>query len=314
MKISLIVPMLNEEEGILDVLQGIDDQGIKPSEIIFVDAGSNDNTIKRIQNWNLAHPDILAKIFVSQDSLPGASRNLGVKEAQYDLIAFLDAGLKPKKDWLELLHAEISTGANGAWGSCYCKGNGFIGILSAAYSMGHGSHLSYVLPASMFRKNVFNQIGYMREDLRAGEDTLWRNSYFAFYGKPKCIDKAEVLYTHFPTTLVKTYMKWFLYSEHMIKAGVGYKQFYFYMTLFSSILILLLLNSLAGLILICVYFLLRGLIDPWRRSMLKPWWGINIHLCLIGPMFVLGLDFAKLLGFLRGIFVVHFFKTSPNVP
>lgn len=302
MKVSLVVPFLNEEDGILDVLDGVEAQTLRPDEIVLVDAGSTDGTSKVIQRWTAERPHLRLKVLHRPGALPGAGRNYGVRQAQYDWVAFLDAGIRPSPQWLEKLADEAGRGHPGAWGSCVCLGSGVSGILTAAYSLGQGSVVQYVLPASLFNKSVFTRIGFFREDLRAGEDTLWRNAYFRAYGQPDCILEAQVSYTRFPSSIRAAFQKWSLYALHMSLAGVGQRQAIVYIVCSVAMLATLVTLPLLSLGIMLTYLIFRGVWDPQRRSVQRPWWGQDWRLFFVGPFFVLGLDVAKAIGFLRGSF------------
>lgn len=84
--VSCIVPVFNGERFVVEALESILEQTYKPVEVIVVDDGSTDAT-----------PLILAEYegrvrYVRQSRLgPGAARNRGIKSAQGDFLAFLDA-------------------------------------------------------------------------------------------------------------------------------------------------------------------------------------------------------------------------------
>lgn len=312
MKISLVVPFLNEEDGILDVLDGVEAQTVRPDEIVLVDAGSTDTTVAIIQRWATQRPNMRITVLSKPGALPGAGRNHGVRHTQHEWVAFLDAGIRPSPQWLEKLIDEVKRGRPGAWGTCRCVAHGTSGTLTVAYSLGQGSLAHYVLPASLFHKKVFQRIGFFREDLRAGEDTLWRNAYFKTYGQPSCVIDAEVSYTRFPPSIRSAYWKWALYARHMNLAGVGQRQAIAYLGYFTMLLVGLLVCPLVSGVLLIVYVLLRGVWDPQRRSAQKPWWGRDRRLFFLGPIFVFGLDAAKAIGFLQGFF--PFRKTADIIP
>ena len=86
MKISAIIPAYNSQDFILDAIHSIQNQTHPVDEIIVIDDGSTDSTQQIIQSQT---SDIK---YISQENQgPSAARNTGIKVAQGDWIAFLDA-------------------------------------------------------------------------------------------------------------------------------------------------------------------------------------------------------------------------------
>ena len=124
-KISIIIPVLNEELMIAQLLNHLKDAGnyLNISEIIVVDGNSIDNTTKIIENirsvaprpikkdniWNYdnAMPDL--KLV---DSPKGRARqmNLGAKYAKGDILYFLHADAFPPKKFDQLIINEVKKG------------------------------------------------------------------------------------------------------------------------------------------------------------------------------------------------------------
>lgn len=311
--VTLVVPFLNEAKAIEDVLNGVLGQETCPQELLFIDAGSTDETVAIIQRWQVRHPEFDLRVLSSPGALPGAARNLGVQHAKYEWIAFLDAGIRPSSKWLKSLMAEAMKGVPGVWGCCLYEGQGNVGVLTGAYSLGQMSTVEYFLASSLFHKDVFQKIGFFREDLRAAEDLLWRAAYFTHYRKPTPVPDAMVFYRRFPESVWAVYKKWMVYADHTAFAGANIKQQIAYGVLFGGLIVTIVWQwwTVVGVLAI-VYGLGRGMLDPIRRSRASPWWGDAWWLAVLGPFFVLGLDVAKGVGFLKGN--LRRSKISPTAP
>ncbi|MBS3171013.1 glycosyltransferase [Candidatus Woesearchaeota archaeon] len=101
--LSIIVPTLNEEKHIPNLLNCLKNQTYKNFEIIVVDAHSNDKTkevVKKFKNLKI-------KIINSEKRNVAYQRNIGVKYANNERILFLDADTKIPKDFLENALKEI---------------------------------------------------------------------------------------------------------------------------------------------------------------------------------------------------------------
>ena len=86
-KVSVIIPVYNAEKYIAATVQSVLSQTYRNFEIIIVDDGTPDNSVKICQQFN----DSRIKIVHQKNrGLPGA-RNTGIRHAQGDYLAFLDA-------------------------------------------------------------------------------------------------------------------------------------------------------------------------------------------------------------------------------
>lgn len=104
--ISIIIPTYNEERDIENCMDSLKSQSYKPLEIIVVDDGSKDKTIK-----------ILKKIkgvrLVKQDHLgPGAARNKGSKFAKGKILVFVDADMTFDREFISKLTKPILEGTD----------------------------------------------------------------------------------------------------------------------------------------------------------------------------------------------------------
>jgi len=97
-KISVIVPTLNEEKNLPNLLNSLENQTLKNYEVVLVDGGSSDKTIALAE----AHR---SNIVVEKGLAEYPSRNRGAKIANGDILLFTCADVRFPKDLL----AEIST-------------------------------------------------------------------------------------------------------------------------------------------------------------------------------------------------------------
>lgn len=98
--ITLIATVLNEGDNIHHVMNSIKAQTRQPDEIVIVDGGSTDNTVSIMQSYTDQLP---LRIFVEPDSNISQGRNRALKEAQGDIIAVTDAGVRLTHTWLETI-------------------------------------------------------------------------------------------------------------------------------------------------------------------------------------------------------------------
>jgi glycosyltransferase involved in cell wall biosynthesis len=80
MKISVVTTVLNEEKNIVQFLDSIVNQTKKPDEIIVVDGGSKDSTIKILKKYQKKNR--LVKVYELPNSKISEGRNFGVKNSK----------------------------------------------------------------------------------------------------------------------------------------------------------------------------------------------------------------------------------------
>ena len=88
---SIIIPTYNSEFYIRDTIQSVVNQTYNNYEIIISDDGSHDNTIELVNDILNQYSWIKVKILTGKHQGPGAARNKGIMNANYDWISFLDS-------------------------------------------------------------------------------------------------------------------------------------------------------------------------------------------------------------------------------
>lgn len=88
-KISIIIPVYNSEEFLAECLDSILSQSYQEFEIILINDGSKDNSLKICEKYS-ANDDRI-KLFNTENSGVSAARNLGLKNAEGQLILFFDS-------------------------------------------------------------------------------------------------------------------------------------------------------------------------------------------------------------------------------
>jgi hypothetical protein len=301
--VTLVIPILNEAESLPELLQALKAQRHRPDEIIFSDAGSTDGspalieTWWRREGWKGGHCSILAR----PGAMPGAGRNAGVRAARNEWIAFIDGGITPASDWLEQLcrHAQASQ-ASAVFGVCHFSAQAPFAKAVCALSYGHGA-VHPVIPASLFARRIFAEVGEFPAHLRAGEDLVWMAALQARYGAHEVCPAAQVSYTHFPTGWRQALRKWRVSELHCVLAGVRTGQHAVYLFGLPVLYALAAAGGSVGAAVFVVYLLLRGVIDPTRRSLDRPWWGRQPGAACVALPLVAALDIVKWLGIVQGM-------------
>ena len=82
---SVIIPTFNRVALLVHTLESVRRQAAIDYEVIVVDDGSTDDTLEVLRSF----PEV--KVLTQQNRGPGAARNLGVREACGEYLAFLDS-------------------------------------------------------------------------------------------------------------------------------------------------------------------------------------------------------------------------------
>ncbi|MCH5228899.1 MAG: glycosyltransferase [Muribaculaceae bacterium] len=113
--VSVIVPVLNREHTILRCLESILNQSRIPEEIIIVDNGSSDLTVKKVKDWTarIVNRDLKVKLLIEPVEGACAARQRGLEEAKSDYVIFFDSddAMRPEliKKALSVINKESKT-------------------------------------------------------------------------------------------------------------------------------------------------------------------------------------------------------------
>lgn len=102
MKISLIIPVFNEEKYIANCLNCIMNQKVMPDEIIVINNNCTDNTVSIVKKYPLVR--------IVNETKQGmiAARNAGFEAAQYDIIARCDSDTRPPALWIKRIKNDFA--------------------------------------------------------------------------------------------------------------------------------------------------------------------------------------------------------------
>lgn len=120
MKISVVIPAFNREKYIVKCLDSIVNQSYKPYEIVVIDDASTDNTVALVEEYSNT---IIKIIKCKKNGGAQKARNIGIKEATGEWIAFMDSDdewlpdkLEKQKKMIEILGYNVCAG-----GAFVCK-------------------------------------------------------------------------------------------------------------------------------------------------------------------------------------------------
>ncbi len=225
MKISVIVPVRNEEESIRALLDGLIGQTRRPDEIVITDGGSTDMTVKIIEEYIERGAPI--HLIREAMALPGRGRNLAAERASSPWLAFADGGIRPAGTWLAALAEQIEQDqtADIVYGSWEPVTDSFFKECAAIAYLppptefdGHLMRADFIASA-MMRRSVWQAVGGFPEHLRSAEDILFMAKVKEANFRTAYAPQALVCWDIQPT-LWRTFKRFASYSRHNLRAGL----------------------------------------------------------------------------------------------
>ncbi len=207
--ISVIVPSYNSENTIKICIDSLISQTYNGDyEVVLVDS-SVDRTPQIV---SMSYPDITL-IRLEKKTDPGTARNIGIKIAKGDLIAFIDSDCVAEEDWLE----KIFTAHNSSYcviGGSVSNGNNKDSLIAWA---GYISEFRDFIPEQSkqevdhiptcnisYKKGIFQKYGLFQGKYYPQEDLVFNNKLLL--KKEKILFDPEIKVSHYHRTKLKDYL------------------------------------------------------------------------------------------------------------
>lgn len=108
--VSVIIPVHNTEEFLDRTLSSVTGQTLRDIEILCIDDGSTDGSLKILQDWAIRDPRVCVISF-EQNQGVSAARNRGFKESRGGYVYYLDSDDWIDPDYLEAMYTKaVETG------------------------------------------------------------------------------------------------------------------------------------------------------------------------------------------------------------
>ena len=168
--VSVIIPVYNGERYLGGAIENVLAQDYRPIEIIVVNDGSTDNTEAVARHYER---DI---IYVRQENRgPAAARNKGLQTASGDIIGFLDVDdlWIGNKLSVQLARLAEDSSVEIVLGLTQLMKLESYEESRPKFEKWHDPFCAFLFGAAVFRKSVFEKVGFFDETLHHGEDTDW---------------------------------------------------------------------------------------------------------------------------------------------
>jgi glycosyltransferase involved in cell wall biosynthesis len=221
--VSLVVPVRNEEGSLPALLDSIRRQTHQPVEVIIVDGGSTDGTLRVARE--LADTCEGLRVIEGVEATPGRGRNIGIGAARTQWVALTDAGISLEPAWLENLIkvARADEAVSVVYGNYEADARSFFERCAALVYLppkeerAGGRMRGPSIASALLKREVWEAAGGF-PDLRAAEDLFFMEQIKRLNFKIAYAPQATVWWQLQPT-LRKTFHKFALYSRHNVWAG-----------------------------------------------------------------------------------------------
>lgn len=170
--VSCIVPVFNGERYLGEALDSILAQTYRPLEIIVADDGSTDNTVDVVASYGEQVRSVR-----QPNAGPASARNLGLREAQGECMAFLDGDdlWHPEKLARQMARLRERPEID----LCFTGLQIFWMPELADEERRYQRHplsqplSAYHISSLLIHRSAFEAFGHFNEDLPGGENTVW---------------------------------------------------------------------------------------------------------------------------------------------
>lgn len=161
---SVVVPTMNEESNIPNLLDNLVPQLESGDEVIIVDGGSDDMTVDISLEYG-------CDVYVAEDSGIGQARNIGSKKATREVVVSTDSDSIPPEGWLDRIkhHFETDEDLVVLWGNIEDRNGVPIRNLTGKFSTFFGGASGN---NTAFRREYFDELEKGYPDIDFLEDVF----------------------------------------------------------------------------------------------------------------------------------------------
>ena len=179
MKVSIIIPVYNDPDGLDDTLSSlvIQDYPNDELEIIVVDNGSGDLTLEIAKNFERKYPKIINVEVEDQIQGSYAARNMGIKHAKGDILIFIDSNITVYQDYVSRVVQKFKNSSVDYLG-CNVKMLKREKTIASKYNFLNGFNIKKAIENDHYtptcnlsiKKRIINELGVFDERLEGGGD------------------------------------------------------------------------------------------------------------------------------------------------
>lgn len=314
-EITVVVPYYNEKKAIKYTLEQVGQQTLPAKIAIFVNSYSTDDTFDVIDLWikkNQYRFSTQFKNVFENTNNPASSKNVGIRRAETEWVAFMDCGQHFDKTWLESQFNYCQKNkVDVVSGVVYLVGENWVDRCAVAQTYGYKRNRP-CLPTTLVKKSVFEKTGLLLEGRRAGYDVAWPLKLKKLGIERGVNEEVKIRYIgfNFSSNLKHLFKKSILYAKPTV-AIEGYYTPYFYIVVPLLALSTLAISFKLTIATILAYFFTRIFLLPIMKSRNVLFYKDYPFESLLGLGIVgLVIDLGKVVGIVEGIYRGPDFKTA----
>ncbi|HSD47947.1 MAG TPA: glycosyltransferase [Pyrinomonadaceae bacterium] len=222
---SVVVPVRDEEHSIRELLDSLLHQTRPPDQIVITDGGSVDATPQIIDEYIQKGAPV--RLLRAGPALPGRGRNLGAAAADFEWLAFTDAGIRLNNDWLETLVARAAQDESidivyGSWEpvtDTFFKECAAIAYVPPPSLRDGLLARPRFIASTLLKREAWAKVNGFPEDLRSAEDLVFMDRLEEAGYRAVFEPRAQVHWNLRPT-IGTTFKRFLVYSRNNIRAGL----------------------------------------------------------------------------------------------
>lgn len=177
--ISVIIPVYNDPEGLIDTINSLLDQDTDIDyEIVPVNNNSTDQTGEVIEKYEKKFPEKVKGLEENDIQSSYAARNKGIENCEGEILCFLDADMWVKKDYLSEVWKFFQENPDVDYIGCDVQIVKEEDTIAALYDKIKGFRVEEYMSEKNFaptcclsvRREIFQDVGYFNDYLISGGD------------------------------------------------------------------------------------------------------------------------------------------------
>lgn len=198
---EIVVPLFNDEDNLVNLLDSLVDVGVSPSDIIVSMSGPQGNINELVKKYRFH------LIYSNQMQNPSISRNRGAEEVEANYIVFLDSDVLVTKEWESALYDITCNGAILLTGDTVHVSATPNWLELFWFDRIDRGNRKYINGANIVvEKGLFETLGGFDESLDSGEDYDFSIRATKFGAPPVLNDRFKVFHEGYPKS-IKEFVK-----------------------------------------------------------------------------------------------------------